>query len=85
MKAEKANNVYDILVNIGDASERERESFIYHHTNEDDVCNEWRFQGKLGFGGKYRESKNSVDCYREDLNPEREKIIEKINQELAAL
>lgn len=73
------NKIYDLLVSVGGAREKERESFIYHHTNG---CDEWRFQGKLGFGGKYRSRTNTVDCYLEDETPERTKIVKQLNEEL---
>lgn len=81
---EKANKIYDILVNLGGAVESFRDSFIYHHvfTEEKHSCDEWRFSGKLGFGGKYRSRTNSVDCYKEDENSAIIRLIEKINHEL---
>ena len=79
---EKANKVYDLLVSIGGASESERNSFIYHHIEAKGGCSEWRFGGKLGFGGKYRSGTNSVDCYKEDETQDRIKIIENLNLEL---
>jgi len=83
MTVEQANIVYDQLVNIGGAYEPERDSFIYHHTESKDGCSEWRFVGKLGFGGKYRSGSNSVDCYKEDTNPERIKIMKELNDALS--
>ena len=85
-----ANKVYDILVEIG-ALEIMRDAFI--HTQSTEECNEWRFQGKLGFGGKFwnewsyldDEPKWRVSCYSEDETPEREKIIEETNQKLRTL
>ena len=70
MTVEKANRIYDILVEIGGASTDYRNDFIYHHTKESNPCEEWRFGGKLGFGGKYRSVDNRVDCYSEDYNSE---------------
>lgn len=87
MTIEKANKVYDILVNMGGAAENYRDSFIYHHTDNihgecNTLCNEWRFCGKLGYGGKYRSDSNTVDCYLEDETEERLEIIEEINKQL---
>ena len=79
---DKANKIYDLLVSIGGADEYMRKSFIYHHTK--DECSEWRFAGKLGFGGKYR-SNNRVDCYLEDETPERKKIINELNEALSKI
>ena len=81
MTEERANKVYDILVELGGAVENMRDSFVYAHMSKD-VCTEWRFQGKLGFGGKYRSEYNTVDCYREDETKKRLKIIDKINNKL---
>ena len=78
----KANKIYDLLQNMGGALESERSDFIYHHVISKDSCNEWRFRGKLGFGGKYRAKNNSVDCYKEDLNTERSELINTLNNEL---
>ena len=53
-------------------------------------CPEWRFQGALGFGGKFRNNGNHdntpyVDCYREDETPARLKMIEVANEHIKAL
>lgn len=71
------------------------ESFIHHVVAEPGtdwhrVCNEYRFCGALGFGGKFRNNGNNdntpyVDCYQEDETPERRKMIERANTRLAAL
>ena len=84
MQKKKANSIYDLLVAIGGAVESERDSFVYHHCKEDE-CTEWRFQGKLGYGGKYRSQTNSVDCYIEDYTPERKKIINELNEALSKI
>lgn len=59
--------------------------------SEDDLINtrlrnwpilEYRFQGKLGFGGKIVHQTYSgfyVQCYREDETPERLKMLEDMN------
>jgi len=82
MTTETANNIYDLLVNIGGAYEPDRGSFLYHHVESKDGCSEWRFCGKLGFGGKYRSGSNRVDCYREDETVERIEIIVRLNEAL---
>lgn len=82
MTTEKANKIYDLLTSIGGASESERNNFVYHHTETKDGCNEWRFQGKLGFGGKYRSTRNRVDCYLEDETTERLFILNELNLKL---
>lgn len=82
MTEEKANKIYDLLVTIGGAYEPDRNTFVYHHTKVKYGCREWRFSGKLGFGGKYRSNSNRVDCYREDETNETIKIMNKLNSEL---
>ncbi|ACL61706.1 hypothetical protein [Methylobacterium nodulans] len=49
---------------------------------------EWRFQGRLGFGGKLYfdgERPPRVDCYPQDRNEEREAIIARTNERLTIL
>jgi hypothetical protein len=51
---------------------------------------EYRFQGALGFGGKFRLRPSGlephrVDCYPEDMNPTRRSIIEVTNKALSEL
>ena len=83
MTIDNANKIYDILVQLGGADEKMRDGFVYQHTDDEgNLCTEWRFMGRLGYGGKYRSKYNSVDCYQEDETKERLKIIDKINKEL---
>lgn len=46
------------------------------------MCNEWRFSGHLGFGGKYWSQRNDVTCYQEDMTEERRILIDKTNEKL---
>jgi hypothetical protein len=85
LNKEKAYKIYDLLVNIGGASECDRYSFIFHHVEDIYGCTEWRFCGILGFGGKYRSGNNIVTCYLEDETLERIKIIAELNIELQKL
>ena len=82
----EANDVYDILVRLGGAAEHMRDAFVSAHITEEkwmnECCQEWRFCGWLGFGGKYWSRRNVVDCYREDETPERLELIKKMNEEL---
>ena len=95
---EIAGKIYDILIEHASAPNRgeyDRSSFI--HSQSSKYVPEYRFMGALGFGGKFwRDSPlfgNTdtlaetwyVDTYREDMTPEREKIIENTNAALAAL
>ena len=78
-------SVFNLLAPIGGAHESMRADFVYHHARSNPPCDEYRFQGKLGFGGKYRRKTNTVDCYYEDETPDRRAIIERLNAELAKL
>jgi len=66
MPMERANLIYNLLADIGKAPENERYSFIHAHCVDRDGCKEWRFQGQLGFGGKYWSDTNEVTYYPED-------------------
>lgn len=81
-------NVYKILMEYAGAyngnNDFETYSFVSAHIQED-PCIEWRFQGKLGFGGKYRSRRNTVDCYPEDYNGTTRLIIKVTNKKLKEL
>jgi hypothetical protein len=90
--SEKASNkIYDILVEIG-ANERYRKDFVRVHSTDENQL-EWRFQGKLGFGGKFWNDWNDIEnrplwrvtCYSEDKNPETLQIIEETDKKLDQL
>lgn len=50
-------------------------------------CREFRFMGKLGFGGKIWDTGTAwrVSCYPENRTPERDAMIERANARLADL
>lgn len=77
MTEKRATAVYDLLVKLGGAQEMSRFDFVEAHTRLE--RREWRFQGKFGFGGKYRSESNSVDYYSEDKSPAREVLRLEIN------
>jgi hypothetical protein len=79
------SEVYSILVEKAGALEEERTDFMFHHDREKSPCEEWRFRGKLGFGGKYYSRSNTVSCYSEDLTPDRQKVIAETNEALSGL
>ena len=89
LTAEQANAVYDVLVEHCGASGHpdEKTNFVFHQTCK--VEREYRFQGRLGLGGKfYRDGSRDqwrVGCYREDLTPERQAMIGAANAALAEL
>lgn len=61
-----------------------KDSFIHYMMGED-TYKEWRFQGVLGFGGKYYFPENRVSCYHEDANSGIEELIMETNKMLTEL
>ena len=84
LNEKQANAIYDILVEECGAPEEayDREYFVRHQTT--DEISEWRFQGNLGFGGKFWNCNNRlyVNCYREDETPLRQIMIDVANKRL---
>ena len=85
MNKERFNRIFDLLVTIGGAQESMRGNFIHCHVVNPIDSSEYRFQGNLGFGGKYWSRTNSVSCYPEDENHKTKKIMDRLNAELARL
>ena len=89
MTAEQANAVYDILVERcgapGSSDSWVREDFMHHQISGG--TDEYRFQGQLGFGGKFWncDGRWYVSCYPEDIIDERQRMIDAANEALAAL
>ena len=83
------NQVYDLLIEHAGALDSlgQRESFVYHFAKSDSIPTEWRFQGSLGFGGKFwrNDGRIYVTCYPEDQTPARRKVIEVTNKSLEIL
>lgn len=84
MSEANAKAVYQILVEECGANVNDPIGFISEFSS-DDPCREWRFQGSLGFGGKFRYPYMTVDCYREDETDKRLKCIDAANKRLAEL
>jgi len=82
---EYGGRIYDILCECCGALDGNRRNFIFTHDWEG--CREYRFQGVLGFGGKFRNEPDLwfVSCYSEDATPERQAIIDLANEKLAKL
>lgn len=76
------SEVWDVLIELAGATEYWRADFLHHAERTAPGELEYRFQGKLGFGGKvwslYRGGWR-VSCYKEDETPERLAIIEAVN------
>ena len=81
LNEEQASQIFDILKEICGANDYWRNNFIQEMCAD---CTEYRFSGSLGGGGKLRNNSNGiyVDCYQEDLNPERQQTIETVNVKL---
>jgi hypothetical protein len=84
MTLEQAKAVYAILVETCGAKENDPMGFVAHFTSREPAT-EWRFQGSLGFGGKFRYPGMTVDCYSEDETPERLEAIQAANERLRLL
>lgn len=88
--ADEQQKIYDILVAHAGANEYYRDNFCSYLSQDRSYDHgvEYRFQGKLDFGGKFRVSyddKWCVDCYPEHQTPERMEIIAKVNGLLSNL
>jgi hypothetical protein len=76
--------IYMILTETLGANEEHASSFV---GNLSRGCVEWRFQGTLGFGGKFWNANDRwyVTCYPEDSTDERRAVIAVANERLARL
>ena len=64
-----------------------RHSFMHYLATEHWAGHEWRFQGALGFGGKFHNNRGRwwVSCYPENRTPERDAMIRKANERINEL
>lgn len=85
---DQANAIWDVLVQHAGAMEDRRTDFVETQTMRDAPI-EYRFQGGLGFGGKFWNDRTGrrVSAYREDVaaRPERQQMIDTTNSALAEL
>lgn len=82
------SRAFDILVEhagVRDYRDWQRETFVRDFA--EDTTTEWRFQGLLGFGGKFwrNDGRYYISCYPEDRTAERDAIVEKVNELLKEL
>lgn len=86
-EAKIANLFYDIIVEECGASDRDRDDFVDYMTDDTGFPKEFRFQGHLGFGGKFYKTPNRcyVSCYPEDQTPERQIMIARANRKIIEL
>lgn len=82
-----ANALYDVVVHLAGAPESLREQWVHYATAEGSHFGglEFRFGGKLGFGGKlvydgFRPA--FVSCYEEHRSPAKDAIIAATNADL---
>ncbi len=87
LTVEQASAVFDVLVEAAGASEWQRDEFVFTQTHG--RCDEFRFIGNLGFGGKFWRSNNRwyVTAYPEDIaaQPGRQVVIDAANSRLVEL
>ena len=83
---DQSNLLFDQLRFFCGASEKQRDNFVYLFSKAAPPT-EYRFNGSLGYGGKFRNNNNGVyvDCYQEDETPERLSDIEKCNEQIKSL
>ena len=84
-----ARNLWRVLFQYagGDRNRWIGDDFAHwFETNDPKYSREFRFQGGLGFGGKFWRNNGRfyVTCYREDETPERLAMIKATNDALAA-
>lgn len=86
LTTEQWDRVYDVLVELAGAPERDRASFIYHHTS-DSPPDEFRCCPAFGFGGKLWSKRDRlyVNCYPEDERPEIVRQMGEVNERLAEI
>lgn len=99
MNTDTLNRIYDVLVEEAGATEEGSTGRRMFLTSSED-WSEYRFGGALGMGGKvwhqteHRWTEQAgvievdrfyVNCYSEDLTPEREENIDRTNARLAQL
>jgi hypothetical protein len=84
------DSIYTIVVREACATESCLVDFIAYHTDaRGQRKSEWRFQGSLGYGGKFRRCpygmRYSVDCYPEDETTERVDIMRCVDAMLSQM
>jgi hypothetical protein len=86
MSTDLASRVYQVLVQHcgAPADEASAASFIHYFTKPN-PGSEYRFVGSLGFGGKFRFPRFTVDCYPEHETAARLAAIRVANEHLSPL
>lgn len=84
MNESTAKMAYAVLIEECGALPSAESAFILAFT-KDNPAREFRINGKLGFGGKFRWPAMAVDCYPEDHTPARAAMIQQANVRLRAI
>jgi hypothetical protein len=79
-----AKLVYSVLIDECGALPSAESAFTLAFT-EENPPREFRINGKLGFGGKFRFPGMSVDCYPEDHTPARAVMMQQANDRLRSI
>lgn len=81
--------IWNVLVAVCGANRDEDEFSSFEAYIEERESLEYRFQGKLGFGGKVWIDRDrpfgEIGCYEEDETPERLEMIKNANELLASI
>jgi len=83
---EQVASVFEILVEECGASPKQFDEFSAYMLEPDPykLGKEFRFMGNLGYGGKFYASRYDwrVDCYGDELTPDRQLMITRANERL---
>ncbi len=86
LTTQQANVAYDILTDTAGATEYWRGQFVHTMTQDHLYPVEFRFQGSLGSGGKFRYDTFKglfyVDCYPENVNDRVREVLDLTNSRL---
>lgn len=88
MNEDMARWIWELLVKEAGARYADWQSFMPYITDpKPHGYREFRFQGKLGFGGKlnHKQGEIYISCYPEDVTPQRQEIIQKVNYRLGEM
>lgn len=84
MQEATARLVYAVLIEECGARPDSEVAFVQAFSRDQaEMSREFRINGSLGFGGKFRYPAMTVDCYPEDMTPARAKQIQAANDRLA--
>lgn len=80
---QRFRDTWAVLVEECGAAPSGEDDFVF--LNSRGRCDEYRFIGALGFGGKFWRHDMRVSCYREDETPERLAMMRRANARIAEL